>query len=295
MAGGSDPKNNPIWTLDSSVPEREKLCPNHECLFEDQMGLIRRIYNDYLMPDRWAEYRAFLSSAKANGYRFVRHQDAESAVTANEGRLMFFLRHDIDSDVAIARTMFSIERELGIHSTYYFRRCTADPDLMREIHSFGSEVGYHYEELADHIKAKGIRSREEVLLEMDTIRDSFLHNLKAFEATLGAKVHTVASHGDWANRFIGLSNSALMNENLRAAAGISLEAYDERFTRHLSFRASDLGDSDLWKPSSPIEATVALKPVVLVLVHPRQWQRAPISRLHMDTQRLLEGIRHRLK
>jgi len=259
------------------------------------MGLIRRIYNDYLMPSRWAEYRAFLSSAKANGYQFVRHQDAETALAAAEGRLLFFLRHDIDSDVAIARTMFSLERELGIYSTYYFRRCTADPGLMREILSFGSEVGYHYEELADHIKANGIRSREEILPELDIIRGAFLHNLKAFEVTLGAKVYTVASHGDWANRSIGLENLALMNENLRVAGGISLEAYDDRFTRHLSFRASDLGNSDLWKPSSPIEATVALNPVVLVLVHPRQWQRAPISRLRMDIQRLLEGIRHRLK
>ena len=259
------------------------------------MGLIRRIYNDYLMPGRWAEYRAFLSSAKANGYQFVRHQDAETTLVAAEGRLLFFLRHDIDSDVAIAQTMFSIERELGIHSTYYFRRCTVDLDLMREIHSFGSEVGYHYEELSDHIKARGVRSREKILPEMDTIRETFLHNLKALEAALGTKVHTVASHGDWANRSIGLENTALMSDNLRAAAGIRLEAYDERFTRHLSFRASDLGQSDLWKPSSPIEATAALKPVVLVLVHPRQWQRAPISRLRMDTQRLLEGLRHRLK
>jgi hypothetical protein len=259
------------------------------------MGLIRRIYNDYLMPDRWAEYRTFLSLAKANGYQFVRHQDAATTLATSEGRLLFFLRHDIDSDVAITRTMFSIERELGIHSTYYFRRCTADPGLMSEILSFGSEVGYHYEELADHIKAKGIRSREEILPEMDTIRETFLHNLKAFEATLGAKVHTVASHGDWANRSIGLENTALMNDNLRAAAGIRLEAYDELFVQRLSFRASDLGHSDLWKPSSPIEATAARKPVVLVLVHPRQWKRAPIIRLRMDIHRLLEGIRHRLK
>lgn len=259
------------------------------------MDIIRRIYNDYLMPGRWAEYRAFLSLAKANGYQFVRHQDAATTLAAAEGRLLFFLRHDIDSDVAIARTMFSIERELGIQGTYYFRHCTADPGLMSEILSFGSEVGYHYEELSDHIKARGIHSLEELLPEMEIIREIFLHNLKAFEVTLGAKVHTVAAHGDWANRSIGLANTALMNENLRAAAGIRLEAYDELFIKRLSFRASDLGHSDIWEPSSPVEATAALKPVILVLVHPRQWQRAPISRLRMDTQRLLEGLRHCLK
>lgn len=258
------------------------------------MEFIRRIYSDYLMPGRWSEYRAFLSAAKANGYQFTRHQDAESALATAEGRLLFFLRHDIDTDVAIAKTMFSIERELGIYSTYYFRRCTADPGLMHEILSYGSEVGYHYEELSDHIKTTGIRSKERVLSEMETIRAAFLLNLKAFETTLGAKVHTVASHGDWINRHFSLQNVALMSEKLRTAAGIQLEAYDEPLASRISFRAADRLYIDLWHPSSPMTAIEEHSPVILVLVHPRQWQCAPLGRLRMDIERLLEGVRYYL-
>lgn len=262
---------------------------------EDNVNLIRRIYNDYWMSGRWEEYRDFLSVAKDHGYQLVRHQDAEGALATAGERPLFFLRHDIDSDVAIARTMFSIEKELGVRSTYYFRRCTADQGLMREILSFGSEVGYHYEELSGQIKAMGIRSREEVLPQLNATRELFLRNLKEFEFILGDKVHTVASHGDWANRAIGVENTVLMNEDLRVAGGIRLEAYDELLAGRLSFRAADRMHSDLWQPSSPIEAIKALKPVILVLVHPRQWQRAPLNRLQIDIRRLLEGLHHRWK
>ena len=65
------------------------------------------------MSGRWEEMRDFLSVAKDHGYQLVRHQDAEGALATAGERPLFFLRHDIDSDVAIARTMFSIEKELG--------------------------------------------------------------------------------------------------------------------------------------------------------------------------------------
>jgi len=258
------------------------------------MGLAGRIYNDYLMPGRWEHYRSLLVAAKAGGYTFVRHQDSEAALAAGTSRL-FFLRHDIDTDLAITRTLFSIERDLSIRSTYYFRRCTADKDLMREIHAFGSEVGYHYEELADHIKARGIRSREDALARMGLIREDFLGNLKAFEDLLGAKVHTIAAHGDWANRRMGLPSTSLMDEPTRRAASIKLEAYDDNLVGSLSFRAADAMYPGLWNPSSPLVAVHSGSPVILLLIHPRHWKRAPLYRFGLDAQRLIEGLRYRLR
>ena len=261
---------------------------------EGRMDLLGRLYNDYLMPGRWTHYRAMLSAAKANGYRFVRHQDAEAALTEGQPRL-FFLRHDIDTDVPLTRTMFAIEQELGITSTYYFRRCTADPDLMHAIHASGSEVGYHYEEISDHVKARGLRRAEEVLPAMESLRRQFLQNLEAFENRLGAKVHTVAAHGDFANRRLGLANTTLMSPQLRQAAGIRLEAYDGLLTGQVSFRATDAMYPGLWKPSSPIEAVATQSPVILFLAHPRHWQRAPLHRFHIDAQRLFDELRYRLR
>jgi len=258
------------------------------------MEIFDRLYNDYLMPGQWDHYRAFLTEAKACGYRFVTHQDAESALASGHPRL-FFLRNDVDSDVPIARTMFHIERELGVCATYYFRRCTADLGLMREILAFGSEVGYHYEELSDHIKALGIHSQEAALPHLDQVRETFLRNLKVFEDALGAKVNTVAGHGDFANRQIGLNNTALMNEKVRADGGIRLEAYDKVLCDRISFRTADHIYQKFWKSSELIDAIRARASVILVLVHPRHWKAAPLSRLCLDTQRLVEGIRYRLR
>jgi len=258
------------------------------------MTLFQRLYADYLMPGRWAEYRAVLAAAKAAGYRFVLHQEAREVLAARgagDGPL-FFLRHDIDTDVPLARTMFAIERALGVRSTYYFRRCTADVELMREVAGSGCEVGYHYEEIADHAKARRLHARDAVLAELEPIRAAFLANLRAFEAALGGKVRTVASHGDFANRQLGLPNHVLMDDRVRAEGGIELEAYDDILGGQLGFRTSDKPYPELWKPASPLGAIEQGVPVVLALVHPRFWARAPLARVREDFGRLLEGVRY---
>lgn len=258
------------------------------------MNLFGRIVNDYFLPGRWKAYRAFLSAALEHQYEFVRHQDAMRALAAGKPRL-FFLRHDVDTDLANTRTMFTIERELGIPSTYYFRRCTADAGLMRAILASGGEVGYHYEELSDFAKATGARTREAVMPRLDAIREVFLRNLKDFETRLGAKVVTVAGHGDFTNVRLDLRNTVLINDAVRAAAGIQLEAYDEDLASRLTLRTQDQPYPGHWRPASPIPAVQAGEPVILVLIHPRHWQRAPLHRARLDAQRLYEGLHYYLK
>jgi hypothetical protein len=258
------------------------------------MSWLARFYSDYLWSGRWTEYRAVLAAAKTAGYRFVLHQDARAALAGRAGDRLFFLRHDIDTDLPLARTMFLIERELDVRSTYYFRRCTADVAFMREVAAFGCEVGYHYEEIADHAKARHLRSREAVVAEMELIRDAFLANLQAFEAALGVKVRTAASHGDFANRRLGLHNHALMDDRVRGVGGIELEAYDHVLNAEVGFRTSDVPYPELWVPASPLEGIKRRIPVVLALVHPRYWARAPLARMREDLGRLVEGARYTL-
>ncbi|MDV2481186.1 hypothetical protein F8E02_04010 [Methanoculleus sp. Wushi-C6] len=63
------------------------------------------------------------------------------------------LRHDVDRKPENALKMAELEHAFGITSTYYFRHpVTFVPEVIREIHALGHEVGYHYEVLA---KAKG--------------------------------------------------------------------------------------------------------------------------------------------
>ncbi len=47
--------------------------------------------------------------------------------------------------------MAKIEHEMGIKSTYYFRKkpFTFKPEIIRKIAAMGHEIGYHYENLSD--------------------------------------------------------------------------------------------------------------------------------------------------
>lgn len=70
----------------------------------------------------------------------------------NSDKKYIFIRHDIDSDIKIARRMFEIEKKLNVKSTFNFRLCTMDKKLIYDILEYGSEVGYHYEEIAQYCK-----------------------------------------------------------------------------------------------------------------------------------------------
>ena len=256
-------------------------------------GITDRIFTDYLSRGRWVEYRAFLSAAKDQGYEFICHRDTVKWPSSHSDRL-FFLRHDIDTDASIAGKMFSIERELGVRSTYYFRRCTADVTLMHKIAESGSEVGYHFEEISDYAKKHGLKTRDAVMASMDPIRMQFLENFRRFESAVGAKILTIAAHGDWINRKLGIPNQELLDLNIRNETGIILEAYDEVLNGRFDFRTSD-SRPDFWGAGSPNNAISMNRKAVLVLVHPRQWQRAPSARFCLDLQRFFEEIRFRFR
>lgn len=258
------------------------------------MTLWGRIYSDYLMPDRWDSYRELLATAQAQGYTFVLHRDALETL-AGEGDRFLLLRHDIDTDNEVARKMFEIEQEMGVRGTWYFRRCTMDIPLMRAIADSGSEVGYHYEELSDFCKARCIRTQAQAIAELRPMREAFLENLKAFEEALGRKVLTVTGHGDFLNRRLDLPNTVLIDEEVRARGGIRLEGYDQALMDLLTFHTIDKPIPTCWYPEPPLPALQAGSRAVLVKVHPRQWQRAPLSRFRTDLQRLREGLSYEVK
>lgn len=72
------------------------------------MNILHRIYHDYCMPGRWDEYEKILHYALNQGYQFARIRDHESY----RNDKVFYLRHDIDSDIPLAKKMFSIEKNL---------------------------------------------------------------------------------------------------------------------------------------------------------------------------------------
>ncbi len=100
------------------------------------------------------------------------------------------LRHDVDRKPERAETMARLEYEMGIKSTYYFRKNNNvfKPEIIKRISGMGHEIGYHYEVLD---KAKG---------NIKKACSIFNEELKIFRDIVDIK--TVAMHGNPLTRWI---------------------------------------------------------------------------------------------
>lgn len=94
-------------------------------------------------------YRTYLEAIRREGISFWRIDDYMAAAVKPERFCM--IRHDVDRRPRHALLMARTEHEMGIVATYYFRMKpeSYNEAIIREIHSLGHEVGYHYESLSD--------------------------------------------------------------------------------------------------------------------------------------------------
>ena len=92
------------------------------------------------------KYKELLDAFKKAGYEF---QTVESYVKKPINRVVV-LRHDVDSWPQNALQMAELENELGIKSTYYFRKSwlSFQERIVQKIVGYGYEIGYHYEDLS---------------------------------------------------------------------------------------------------------------------------------------------------
>lgn len=104
------------------------------------------------------------------------------------------LRHDVDRKPEKAIHMATLEKMLGISSTYYFRATKAvfKEHIIKDIASLGHEIGYHYETLS---KARGNYHKAVQL---------FQKELAHFRRIV--PVSTICMHGNplskWDNRWL---------------------------------------------------------------------------------------------
>jgi hypothetical protein len=260
-------------------------------------GIARRLYGDYLQPERLEDLRALLEHARASGYTtttlsaFADHLD--NGAQQDEQRILL-LRHDIDSDVPRARRMWQIESGLGMIGSYFFRRSTWDVDFMRELAAAGCEVGYHYEELATIVKERGASTASETRALLDDARDRLRATIPELRAGSGLSLDVLAAHGDFANRAVGVSNAEMLDDHdLRSEIGVRLEAYDVE--PHVTARSADGAQPAGWRPADPIHAIRRGEPVVALLLHPRSWGRAPLVNARADLQRAAEGCMYLMR
>jgi len=278
--------------------------------------LSSRLWQNYLMPSRLDELADWFRLSLDCGYKF--HSVENYWQITNAGRTApppksIVLRHDIDVDVAAARAMFSLEKKLAISSSYYFRLSTMNTHLMHEIADSGGEASYHYEELATEVKARCLRSIEQVRARLPMIRQQFFENLQRVRATTGLPMVTVASHGDWANRRLKLANTEILEcLDLRRRAAVQVEAYDYDLLKFVRARYADAAGPAWWVgkrvvqagpdqleflngvPRTPAEAVRDGLPVIYVLLHPEQWRRGPRWHFREQRKRFREGIAYRL-
>lgn len=93
------------------------------------------------------------------------------------------IRHDVDRKAGNALKMATLEHELEINSTYYFRikKSSFKPKIIKAIADMGHEVGYHYENLSD---SNG---------DHNTAYKDFKKHLKRFNDL--TEVKTISMHG----------------------------------------------------------------------------------------------------
>jgi hypothetical protein len=254
-------------------------------------GIARRVYGDYLQPERLEELRTLLEHACAAGYTTMTlsaFTDRLDEGAQPDGQRVLLLRHDVDSDVRRARRMWEIESGLGMVGSYFFRRSTWDVGFMRELAAAGCEVGYHYEELATIVKERGAATASETRALLDDARDRLRATIPELRAGSGLGLDVLAAHGDFANRAVGVSNEEMLDDrDLRSEIGVRLEAYDVE--PHVTARSADGAQPAGWRPADPIYAIRRGEPVVALLLHPRSWGRAPLVNARADMQRATEG------
>ena len=257
-----------------------------------------RFYSDFLMPSRMGAYRALLEGALAAGYTFVSIEAYWNLLRAGEidpARRYFILRHDIDTDTATADVMWRIERSLKISSSYYFRLSTVDLPLMAAIAEGGSEVSYHFEELATVAKKRRPADAAAAMKLIPEAQDLFRSNLTRLRGQTGLPMVVVTSHGDFVNRMLDLGNYEILTDPaIREEMHISLETQDKPFLTSVTAHQSDSPYPRFWIRGDPLEAIRTGEAIIYLLVHPRHWRVNRVVSLRDNAGRLREGLAYRL-
>jgi len=221
-----------------------------------------------------AKYGELLETLQRAGYRMLSVGDF---LAREESFPCAILRHDVDRREERALTMALLEKDRGIHSTYYFRMGPGlgKAKVVHRIKALGHEVGYHYEVLS---KAGGDREKARKLF------DDELSRLRQM-----AEVRTAAMHGRPLSPWNNLSfweTCRPEDFGLMGEAYLSFDRLSQAVYLSDTGRGWNSGDNlrDRFSPEGPampgpFSSTGELIrflgkkpfPVVYLLVHPNRW------------------------
>lgn len=232
----------------------------------------RRRLSRTFSQERFGEYRELLLRAQNRGYTIRALEDWIIDPDRTKPPVMI-LRHDVDQHPRSVRPMLAAEKELGLHSTWYFRWRTAHPKIVQEVRDAGSDVGLHYETLSRLAIAGGrAESVDEALVEQ--ARRTLRAEIATFADRFGP-IRSVCPHGD--TRVPKVRNAVLLERRDTREFGVE---FDGNFAvRHrplgcwLTDRSAAEGN---WKDGLDAPALVAARvSPILCLTHPNNWASGP--------------------
>lgn len=234
---------------------------------------MTNIIKKVVQKSRLDEYRALLELALEKKYIITSLLDWHYH-HYYPGKKVLILRHDVDSDASGAEKMFLIELSLGVKATYYFRWCSMNATLMKEMHQADFEVALHYETLATYCKEQKIFDPEQITEEINLIcRQKLNSELRQFEKQYW-KSETICSHGDKRNRLLRTPNHTIIKNIPREELNILFEAYDKEILDRFELYITDssIKNNFQWKNNlSPIIAIKENVHSICLLTHPRHW------------------------
>ncbi|MBF9038843.1 hypothetical protein LSUCC0246_10005 [Rhodobacterales bacterium LSUCC0246] len=200
------------------------------------------------------------------------------------------LRHDIDSDVAKARRFVEINNKLNVRSTFYLRLNTFDSALIADILDAKLDLGYHFEELSDAAIESGWSNVADV--DIHECRRRFIKNLKSLRENYSIPIDNICSHGEFANRSLGVTNNYFLDDKFLKEAGIRIDAYSPDLRDAIDAFVSDTFPPQKYIPHDPKIHFKSGTQVVQILVHPRHWGGNLISNAKLDSARVFRGIKY---
>jgi hypothetical protein len=111
----------------------------------------------------------------------------------------------------------------------------------------------------------------------------------SIKSQIPLKMRTVCAHGDFVNRYLGISNVDILTSDIREKCEIECEAYDP-IIKENTLSISDVCAPMFWRPESIFAAIERGEKTINLLTHPRHWHANAWENTKDNFHRVVEGI-----
>lgn len=255
---------------------------------------ITSVAQTILFNSRINDYQKILTLGIDRGYKFggvyefLNYQGSSPYI---------ILRHDVDLPKVGVTEILNIERQLGITSSWYFRWSTAQKQLIYEILASGSEVGLHYETLANICLENDIKTKDQVTADiLLKARNRLKEEIREFRQKFSVDCLTIAAHGHPLNSKLKISNNKIVDFQLAQEMSIACESYDNKILQRLDCYISDTTPilNYGWAYNQSLEdAILAGYKNICFLSHPNHWFFKLKQKILLISKLLIRGVKQK--